>query len=332
MQLRIKDSLRLVTTRIHYSFDLWTAPNHRAYLGTVGHWIDESNQLRTALLGLRRFKGAHSGENQAQCFWNIVCEYEVQHLIGKFTMDNATNNDTALQFIRKHLEQIGITDFHPVQNRVRCFGHILNLCVKAFLWGYDVETIEREIGLGDDYQEDLVELLRWRRMGPLGRLHNILIYITRTPQRIDRFEERVRAHNPDETVFIPKIGNITRWSSDYESLERAFRLREPINDFITQSIGLNRDGERDNTEHALKHDELTPDDWDELRIVMDILEPFRRWTKLLQVKHANGCIADILPAMDELLSHLEQAKAQYATRVGSHLVTMINNGWAILDK
>jgi len=36
--------------------------------------------------------------------------------------------------------------------------------------------------------------------------------------------------------------------------------------------------------------------------------------------------------MDELLSPLEQAKEEYATRVGSHLVTMINNGWAILDE
>jgi len=170
-------------------------------------------------------------------------------------MDTATNTYIALLFIRKHLVHIGITDYHPVQNRVRCFGHILNLCLKAFLWGYDVETFEREIGLGDDYQEDLVELLRWRRMEPLGRLQNILIYITRTPQRIDRFEEIVRAHNLDETVFIPKIGNITHWSSDYESLERAIRLREPINDSITQSFVLKPDGERNNTEHALKHNE-----------------------------------------------------------------------------
>jgi len=65
---------------------------------------------------------------------------------------------------------------------------------------------------------------------------------------------------------------------------------------------------------------------------MDILEPFRRWIKLLQAKHANESIADILPAMDELLSPLQQVKAEYATRVGSHLVTMINNGWAIIDK
>jgi hypothetical protein len=36
--------------------------------------------------------------------------------------------------------------------------------------------------------------------------------------------------------------------------------------------------------------------------------------------------------MDELLSHLEQAKIQYAERTGSHLVAMMNNGWDILDK
>jgi hypothetical protein len=65
---------------------------------------------------------------------------------------------------------------------------------------------------------------------------------------------------------------------------------------------------------------------------MEILEPFRKWTKRLQKKHANGCISDILPALDELQTHLEQAKVQYGSMTGSHVLTMINNGWAVLDK
>jgi hypothetical protein len=242
VRLHIKDSVCQVETRIHYSFDLWTAPNHRVYLGTVGHWIDKDNQPRTGLLGLRRFKGAHSGENQPQYFRNMICEYEVQHLIGKITMDNATNIDSALQLIADHLKQFGIHDFDQRYNPVHCFGHILNLCVKAFLWGHDVEAVEREIAQGNDYQENLGELLRWRRKGPLERLHNILVYITCTPQRIDCFKDKVRVHNPDETVFIRIIRNVTRWSSDCVSLERGFRLREPMDDFITHNIGLNRDG------------------------------------------------------------------------------------------
>jgi len=101
---------------------------------------------------------------------------------------------------------------------------------------------------------------------------------------------------------------------------------------VTQRIRQNRDGERDDLEHALKHDELAPEDWDELRIIMEILEPFREWTQRLQKKHANGCISDILPALDELLTHLEQAKVQYGSMTGSHVLTMMNNGWAVLHK
>lgn len=52
----------------------------------------------------------------------------------------------------------------------------------------------------------------------------------------------------------------------------------------------------------------------------------------MQVKHANGCISDILPATDEPLSNLEHTKIQYTERTGRHLIAMINNGWAILDK
>jgi len=238
MKLHVKESLHQVETRIHYSFDLWTGPNRHAYLGPVGHWIDAQHQLRTGLLGLQRFQGAHTGENQAASFWKVICDFEVQHLIGKFTMDNASNNDTTLVYIAKYLKEIGITNFDPIGSRVRCFGHILNLCVKAFLWGEDINAFERNILLSEPgtIPDEISELPNWRKRGPLGKLHNILLFITRTPQRIVCFEDKVRLHNPHETVFIPKLGNVTHWSSDYKSLECAFRLREPIEDFVTQSI------------------------------------------------------------------------------------------------
>jgi len=74
-------------------------------------------------------------------------------------MDNATNNDSVLQFIGVHLKQFGIHDFKPRHNHVHCFGHIRNLFIKAFLWGQDVDAYEREIAQSNEYQEDIAELL-----------------------------------------------------------------------------------------------------------------------------------------------------------------------------
>ena len=37
----LKAALRRSKSQIHFSFDLWTSPNHLALLGIVGHYIDE---------------------------------------------------------------------------------------------------------------------------------------------------------------------------------------------------------------------------------------------------------------------------------------------------
>jgi hypothetical protein len=99
---------------------MWTSPNHRAFFGLVGHWLDSIGVVRCALLGLERFKGAHTGTNQAAVIWNIINLYELHHRIGYFTTDNASNNATALQELAKILEKHNI-DFSPEQSRVRCF-------------------------------------------------------------------------------------------------------------------------------------------------------------------------------------------------------------------
>ena len=54
---------------VHFSFDLWSSPDHWAFLGVVGHWVPwgRGQEIQSALLGFKRFRGAHSGENQGKC-------------------------------------------------------------------------------------------------------------------------------------------------------------------------------------------------------------------------------------------------------------------------
>jgi hypothetical protein len=236
----VKAALRQAEVKIHFSFDMWSSPNHHAYQAIVAHWLSPQAKLHTALLSLYRFVGSHTGYNQAEHFWTTLEEYEIHHLIGKFNVDNAANNDTALREIATRLQEEGYPSFDPVKDRLRCFGHVLNLAVKAFLWGTNVEAIERDVPDDEDNYDpadDVAELLRWREKGPLGKLHNVLNYIRKTPQRRDRFANLVKRADPKETVFTVFVGNVTRWSSDYEAIKRAFRLREPIEDFVRTASG-----------------------------------------------------------------------------------------------
>jgi hypothetical protein len=80
------------------------------------------------------------------------------------------------------------------------------------------------------------------------------------------------------------------------------------------------------------NDELTRDDCDDLKTVYEVLKQFKYWTLRLEGNRtaknlSNGCIADILPMMDELLHHLEEAKGRYkdGETYSTHILTSIIN-------
>ena len=52
-KLIIKNNLIPSNQMIYFSFDLWSLPNNRVFLGIVGHWVDQNGCLQTALLGLK---------------------------------------------------------------------------------------------------------------------------------------------------------------------------------------------------------------------------------------------------------------------------------------
>jgi hypothetical protein len=210
------------------------------------------------------------------------------------------------------------------------------LVVKAFLWGNDPETFERKIESLASLEDDEAELLLWRKQGPLGKLHNIIVWIRRSPQRRGKYEEKVKQLYPECTASSLVHGNETRWGGNYDELVRALDQREALDEFVFTAIRQNLHGERDCLATALKHDELTPEDWSILTNIMQFLQPFRRWQLVLQGHRTQGALYDVLPAMDELLLHMEDRKAAYSSLtpdpISDHMITAINNAWALLDK
>lgn len=70
--------------------------------------------------------------------------------------------------------QLGFSREDAKDRRIRCYGHILNLVGRAFLYGEDFKLFKQEpqtleaLNRSDDY------LRLWRRRGPVGKLHNLM--------------------------------------------------------------------------------------------------------------------------------------------------------------
>jgi len=120
--------------------------------------------------------GSHTGINQAEHFWEIIKFYKLEMKIGYFTLDNASNNDTALVQIAAYLAERGIK-FNSLERRLRCFGYVINLVVKVLLWDVNTEILE---GFGnfdtlEDQVKEILELLEWRKQGSQSKLRNIAV-------------------------------------------------------------------------------------------------------------------------------------------------------------
>jgi hypothetical protein len=91
--------LAFAMSRIHLTWDLWTSPNFKAMIAITAHWTDQNWKVRSTLMAIREIDRDHDGENISQVVYRILKEFEIVNRIGYFTSDNASDNDTAMQWL-----------------------------------------------------------------------------------------------------------------------------------------------------------------------------------------------------------------------------------------
>jgi hypothetical protein len=278
----------------HLSFDIWTSPNSIAFLAVLVHFADQSGTVHHQLLEMPRIKGRHSGENQAPLITKIAADFGISAQVGYFQSDNVDSNTKAVEFVLQNVSVDLSIDARKKlisRRRIRCLGHILNLAAKAFIEG-NCEDITHS--LSDEIDGELsVEdeegmLLEWRKRGPIGKLHNIVHFIRRSPQRRENFLAIAKGDATDgeiedfgRVVFDRELhdlmlqsDNSTRWNSVFIMIERTIRLKPCVEIYCERSV---RD--RDPARRLPTEDLLDADDWATLASVKALLEPFKRVTK-----------------------------------------------------
>jgi hypothetical protein len=98
---KIKVHLQNTKTKIHLSLDIWTSPNNKPILGIVAHYISDSGVLEQVVLAMKEIEGNHKGENIAPVVMGVIKDWGIGEKLGYIVMDNASNNDTMMQYISK---------------------------------------------------------------------------------------------------------------------------------------------------------------------------------------------------------------------------------------
>jgi hypothetical protein len=180
------------------------------------------------LLALRRLRERHSGTYEASILAEVVQEYDFVDELGVCVADNAGDNDTAVRSLFNNLAP-EVKDL--TGKRVRCLAHIVNLAAKAFLYKADAEAFEAEARRleDDDFDTTNLEAAQriWRKQGPLGKLHNLVVFIKSSATRQEEFKG-IRISDASVDNLNVLLDNQTRWNSQYFSISQALKLKERI--------------------------------------------------------------------------------------------------------
>ena len=90
------------------------------------------------------------------------------------------------------------------------------MSVQAFLRGLskDFDLKGSEDGILDPDSKNSAEVKRWRKLGPLGKLRNLVVYVMASSQRRQIWKDYSGGK-------LLKKHNATRWNSAYDMIGRA---------------------------------------------------------------------------------------------------------------
>lgn len=317
-------------SKVHVAFDGWRSGNRLSLYGIVVFFLDENDSLRKLVLDIPDIRDNYTGENIATRVDNVLRAFGIEKKIEYFTLDNASNNDTAVQELGKQL------GFDGMSRRVRCFGHIVNLAAGALLFGKDPLAFENI--LGSDPANATLQHEQWQRQGPIGKLATIVVAIHRSnlimKHLMDNQEHISRAQKPlGLVIYVP-----TRWLSMLYAIRRALQLRPFIQEiWVEQHFYWRR--RKDPPTAFRTHMELSDDDWQMITATGEVLEDLEDALRTLEgdgiarqrstgFTEAYGSMWDYTIGFEWLLERLELWKTLASSfPQPEHFSVNINLAW-----
>ncbi|KJZ68075.1 hypothetical protein HIM_12531 [Hirsutella minnesotensis 3608] len=218
------------------------------------------------------------------------------------------------------------------RRRLRFVGHIINLIVRAVIFGFNAGKFESQLRAAtDEFKFDV-----WAKVGAVGKLHNLATYIRRTDQRRQALRQLQSELAGDDPIFTLEIlvDGKTRWNSIYMMIKRALELRSAIELYQSRWQKPRNDVDR----RDITKDFLNATDWVELQRFFDFLKPFHILTQTMEgnaskdgAEGGHGAVWETLKTMDYLFIKFKQAAELTRHEDPSHFKSGIDCGWAKLE-
>jgi len=156
-------------TKVNLAIDAWTSPNNLAFLGVMGYYITDDWEYKEILIGFEPLLGSHTGEHLAQVVNSLLVTYKLENRLLTITTDNASNNKTMQEALRKGLRRLYNIKWDTNRGRIPCLAHVIQLAVKKIVVSLKIESPyettpatfdEDEVPMNSDSDGDFGETLQ----------------------------------------------------------------------------------------------------------------------------------------------------------------------------
>jgi hypothetical protein len=300
--------------KVSFTADLWSDKNLRSYICITAHWIarnkrSKQQELKTALIAFHNVTGKHDGANLAAVVLQLLDRAGITALIGWFTLDNASNNDTFVVALEALLKARDI-DFCAVENRIMCFAHIINICCQHLVEGFTntalVDPVETFVAAERPREPNAQTFEEAVKRDPIALGRVVVRKIRSSGQRREHFKSIIiegnsKAHftlpdgSPMTVPLLQLLRDVkTRWDSIYYMINRLRVLRPAINSFLASPV--NKD---------LQTLRLTDVEWNTLQDIEAILAVPHAAQQTMS-KETTPILSGSIPAFEMFMSSWEQ--------------------------
>jgi hypothetical protein len=186
---KLKKFFKESCQRVCLTIDAWTSQVQDGYMTVTASFIDEYWHLHKKVISFFMVKG-HKGEDIGRNMTRCLADWGLDKVM-TVTVDNASANDTSVDYLKKHLQKTNIAKGKFMH--IRCGAHISNLIVRDGLQEVDLS----------------VKCVR-----------AAVRYIKNGTSRLVKFKEIAEEEKVDNKAFL-KLDCPTRWNSTYLMLKAA---------------------------------------------------------------------------------------------------------------
>ncbi|KAL4313239.1 hypothetical protein GQ457_01G027380 [Hibiscus cannabinus] len=201
---KLKDIFSKLSSRVCLTTDTWTSGQNLGYMYLTAHFIDDQWRFHKKIINFCPIPGL-SGEIIGKSIEKCLNEWNLRKIL-TVTVDNASSNDVAIQYLRRRITHWGGSVLDGRFLHMRCAAHILNLVVKDGL---------KELDLS------------------IARIRGAVRFVRSSPNRLQTFKACMEEENITSKSYV-FLDIETRWNSTFLMLETALKFKKAFDNLYTK--------------------------------------------------------------------------------------------------